>query len=87
MGSLYLTGAGVPQDSEEAARWLRNAAEAGDQPSQVDLANLVLEGGALPNDPTRIAGWFEQVGASSGDLVAAFNLGVCLRKGWVLERR
>ena len=85
MASLYLTGAGVPQDSEESARLLRNAAEAGDQPSRVDLANLVLEGGGAAEDPARIAGWFEK-SALLGDLTAAFNLGVCLTKGVGMER-
>jgi uncharacterized protein len=33
-------------------------------------------------DATKIAGWFAKA-ASSGDLIAAFNLGVCLVKEWV----
>jgi TPR repeat protein len=44
LGSLYLTGAGVPRDNGEAA--------------QVDLANLILEGGGAPDDPVTISGWF-----------------------------
>jgi hypothetical protein len=38
-----VTGAGVAQDKTEAARWMRLAAEAGDQASRVDLANLVMQ--------------------------------------------
>jgi TPR repeat protein len=34
---------------------------------------------------TIIAGWFEEA-AASGDLIAAFNLGVCLVKGVGVER-
>jgi TPR repeat protein len=44
----------------EAARWLRVVAEGGDQASRVDLANLVLQGGGAAEDPSLIAGWFEQ---------------------------
>jgi TPR repeat protein len=44
------------------------------------LANLVLEGAGAPEDPSRIAGWFKQA-AAEGDLIAAYNLGVCLVKG------
>ena len=44
LGMLHLTGAGVPRDPEEAARWFRVAAEAGDQTARVDLANLLLHG-------------------------------------------
>ena len=40
----------MTQDDEEAARWLRSSAVAGDPASQVDLANLVLEGAGEPGD-------------------------------------
>jgi uncharacterized protein len=84
LASLYLTGAGVPQDNEEAAR-VAHCCWAGDQASQVELGNLVLEGGASQEDRSRIAGWFEKA-ALSGDLTAAFNLGVCFAKGIGVER-
>ena len=34
LGCLYLMGAGVPEDSHEAAMWLRRAAEKGDAEAQ-----------------------------------------------------
>ena len=82
LASLYLSGNGVAQDVEEGARWLRTSANAGNQEAQVDFANLVLEGAGEPDDRDRasIAGWFEAT-ASSGDLVAAFNLGLCFAQG------
>jgi uncharacterized protein len=61
------------------------SAEAGDPASQVDLANLVLQGQGGEEDPARIARWFAQA-AESGDLIAAFNIGVCLAKGVGVER-
>jgi TPR repeat protein len=57
---------------------VRIPAESGDPASQADLANLFLEG--APEDRAKAAGWFEQA-ALSGDLVAAFNFGLCLAKG------
>jgi TPR repeat protein len=72
----------VAADPDEAARWLRVSGEAGDPVSQVDLANLVLDGAGSAEDKRRVAHWFERA-AASGDLVAAFNLGLCLDKALV----
>ena len=82
---LYLTGAGVARDPEEATRWFRIAAEAGDRNAQADLANLVLRGAGDPEDLVRTGRWFEEA-AASGDLVAAFNFGVCLAEGMGVQR-
>ncbi len=82
---LHLTGAGVPRDSEEAARWFRLSAQAGDREAQVDLANLLLKGEGEADDAVRTREWFEKA-AASGDLVAAFNFGVCLAEGVGVER-
>jgi len=73
------------QDGEEGARWLRRSAEAGDQASQADLANLVARGGGEPEDQDRIARWFAD-GAIAGDLQAAFNIGMCFAKGVGIDR-
>jgi TPR repeat protein len=80
LASLYLTGAGVGEDPDEAGRLLRSAAECGNHAAQVDLANLVLTGAGGQDDATSIAQWFEAA-ASSGDRIAAFNLGLCFIKG------
>ena len=53
--------------------------------SQVDLANLVTRGAGEPEDKAKIAGWFAEA-AKSGDLIAAFNVGLCLAKGVGVER-
>ena len=45
----------------------------------------ISAGAGEREDPVRIAAWFEQA-AASGDLVAAFNLGLCLTKGVGVER-
>ncbi|MGX7874098.1 tetratricopeptide repeat protein [Mesorhizobium sp. ORM6] len=54
--------------------------QGGNQEAQTDLANLVLGGAGDTNDGASVAGWFEAA-ASSGDLIAAFNLGLCFAKG------
>jgi hypothetical protein len=50
------------------------------QGSSLPFCNHQIERLSDPEDSARIAGWFEEA-AASGDLVAAFNLGVCLVKG------
>ena len=52
----------------------------GDRQAQADLANLLLSGNGSAEDGQRTRELFEQA-AGSGDLVAAFNLGVCLAEG------
>jgi len=82
---LYLTGAGVPRDADEARRWLRVSAEAGDRASQVDFANLLIEGTANAEDSAKLAEWFQKA-AASGDPVAAFNVGLLFAKGVGADR-
>ena len=81
LGSLYLTGAGVVQDNEGVLR-----AGCASQPKPATRYRrsiwliLFSKARARADDPAKIAGWFKQA-AASGDLVAAFNLGICLTKG------
>jgi TPR repeat protein len=82
---LYLTGAGVPRDQDEATKLFRVAADGGDAHSHVDLGNLLLKGHGDEQDSVRTREWFEKA-AESGDLIAAFNFGVCLAEGVGIER-
>ncbi len=61
------------------------SAEAGDPSAHADLANILLQGAGDPEDGIRTREWFEQA-AAAGDLVAAFNFGVCLAEGVGVER-
>ena len=86
LGMLHLTGAGVPRDQEEAAQLVPRLGRRRATPdARVDLANLLLRGQAATEDAVRTREWFEQA-AASGDLVAAFNFGVCLAEGVGVER-
>jgi TPR repeat protein len=49
------------------------------------LVNLVAHGGGEADDPTNVARWFAD-SALAGDLVGAFNIGMCLAKGVGVER-
>jgi TPR repeat protein len=75
----------VGLDYEEAARWLKAAGEAGNKVAQADLANLVFDGTAATGEAAHIVAWFAEA-AGTGDLVAAFNLGLSLVKGLGTER-
>jgi len=44
LGSMYLTGQGVPQDDAEAVKWYRLAAEQGDAAGQVGLGVMYANG-------------------------------------------
>jgi TPR repeat protein len=82
LGTLYLTGTGVPQDPDEAAIWLRRGADSGDTQAQSDLASLLLSGKTNPKItvPSPVHEWFEKA-AEAGDLIGAFNFAVCLSQG------
>lgn len=85
LGMLYQTGVGVPKDPEAAEYWFKLAAQQGNKDASADLGNLVLRDG----DPAHVG---EQVMASyrelaeKGDLLAAFNFGVCLAQGVGIEK-
>ena len=86
LGMLHLTGAGVPRDPTEAARWFRVSAEAGDtQVANTTSPPWCCRARPRGEDSVRTREWFEEA-AASGDLVAAFNYGVCLAQGVGVER-
>lgn len=83
---LYFQGGnGLIKDRNESARWLYYAAAQGDQPAWAELAAFALNGAGDPEVKTRVRQWYEVV-AKSGDLVAAFTLGLFLAAGVGVER-
>ncbi|MBF0862068.1 tetratricopeptide repeat protein [Gluconobacter kanchanaburiensis] len=81
LGLLYLTGNGVHQDPDVATHWFRIASEAGDVHADADFGNLILAGASATADERRaLQSRFEKA-AEKGDLVGAFNLGVCFSEG------
>jgi len=73
LGNLYQYGRGVPQDTQEALRWLRKAAEGGYVPAQFNLGTIFSEGQGLTPDPVEGYAWFA-LAAAHGDQDAARNL-------------
>ncbi|AAW60490.1 SEL1-like repeat protein [Gluconobacter oxydans] len=81
LGLLYLTGNGVHQDPDVAAHWFKVASEAGDAHADADFGNLILAGAsATPDEKQALHARFEKA-AEKGDLVGAYNLGVCFAEG------
>lgn len=78
---LYLTGTGVPRDERKAAQWFNHAAMLGDHMADADLGNLVLAGVTRPEDEQRSLQQRLRQQAEGGNLLGAFNLGVCLAQG------
>jgi len=48
LGSIYLSGRGLPRDYKEAAKWLRKAADHGEADAQSDLGYMYAEGRGVP---------------------------------------
>jgi TPR repeat protein len=63
LGESYYTGAGVPQDYSEAARWFRVAAERGNGQAQTTLGMMYAAGRGVPLDLVEALRWFESAGA------------------------
>ena len=64
---------------------LREAVAAGSPPAQYELAQRLLEGRGLPQDPGAAAFWFERA-AKAGFAPAAFRLGAMDQKGAGVQR-
>lgn len=57
LAGLYLSGAGVPLDPAEAARWYRLAAERGDPVAQLNLGDLYSRGLGVRRDLVQAYLW------------------------------
>jgi uncharacterized protein len=82
---MYANGQGVPRDFAEAAKWYRNAADAGDPAAQYNLGVMYDAGQGMAPDPVLAHAWYSIAAArfpaadadnraraiSSRDLVAA----------------
>jgi len=77
---LYLTGRGVPQDNEEAIRWLRKAAEQKNSDAQTNLGSLYLLGDTIPQDYTEARKWL-RTAAALGNSHAQTKLGIMYEDG------
>ncbi len=78
LGTMYHEGHGVEQDSAEAARWFRLAAEAGDADAQFNLSVMCSNGWGMPEDQVERARWLRHA-AEQGHALSQYALGVLYR--------
>ena len=80
LGVRYFHGRGVPEDIQEAIRWVRLAAEQGHAEARISLGALYDEGRGVPRDHEEAVRWY-RLAAEQGHPEAQFNLGVSYDKG------
>jgi TPR repeat protein len=77
LGENYESGAGVPQDSEQAFLWYCNAAMQHYPDSQLKVALLLLEGKGVEKDISKGMKWLN-IAANNGSHDAELSLGILL---------
>ena len=77
---MYDEGAGVPQDSTEAASWYRRAAEQGLTVAQYNLGSCYLRGSGVTQDDQKARQWYASA-ADQGFAHAQFELGLMYEEG------
>lgn len=74
LGSLYLDGEGVPQNSKKAVLWYTKSAEQGYSNSQMMLGTMYTSGESVPQDHIQAMYWYKK-SAEQGNAYAQFQLG------------
>jgi len=64
---LYDSGKGVHQDSFEAVKWYRKAAEQGIAAAQANLGNMYAQGKGVPQDYVKAHKWYNLAGAGGNN--------------------
>ena len=80
IGSMYYNGFGVAQDSVEAAKWYRKAAEQGLAEAQSSLGSMYNNGDGVGRDSYNALNWYRKA-AAQGDAEGQFHLGVAYDQG------
>ncbi|MFT4090885.1 MAG: hypothetical protein QM645_09140 [Asticcacaulis sp.] len=85
LGSIYLSGYGVPRDTKEALHWYKKAASTGHAPSTVILARLYQNGIAEEPDLKKAANLYKK-SAETGYGAAQYNLARLYESGSGVEQ-
>lgn len=87
VGESYAAGKGVAADAKQAAAWYRKAADQGNIPGEIHLANLYRDGAgkAFARDITQAAEWYRKA-ADQGDPGAQGTLGILYTFGQGVPR-
>ena len=80
LGCMYHNGEGASVDLQEAARWLRAAAEKGVPDAQFNLGVMYQEGKGVSQSITEALHWYRHA-AQWGIAKAQINLSTCFHKG------
>lgn len=80
LGSAYLEGEGVPQNINEAVRWIRLSATNGNYLAQMQLGNLYYDGNGVCMDRHEALCWYLK-SAEQGFEAAQFKVGACYYMG------
>ncbi len=80
VGFLHLTGTGLHEDRDEAARWFKLAQQLATPKASDDVAALLVGQDCESVGPIDIRGWFK-LQAALGDSTAAYRLAVCFAIG------
>lgn len=75
LGVAYREGLGVPQDSTEAAKWLRKSADLGSARARTDLGAMYADGEGVPQSRAEAIKW-TRLAADQGDARAQYILGL-----------
>ena len=75
LGVSYEIGEGVAQDSAEAVKWYRLAAEQGIPEAQCNLGEMYAEGLGVPENLVEAVKWY-RLAAEQGNDDAKFSLNV-----------
>jgi TPR repeat protein len=76
----YDEGNGLPKDPEQAVRWYRKAAEAGDAPSMTRLAAALAKGRGVKKDEAQATMWYSEA-TKKQEPEAEYQVGMLLIKG------
>ena len=77
---MYYKGEGVPQDYQEAVKWLRMAAEQGVVGAQFVLGRMYYYGEGVTENDAEAMSWYRKA-AEQGYAAAQGILGVMYEKG------
>jgi TPR repeat protein len=80
LGVAYATGAGVPQDYTEAAKWYYQAAVQSNVFAEYNLGNMYYSGCGAPQDYVEAAKWYKRA-AEQGNVDAQYKLGSIYSSG------
>ena len=83
LGKLYLEGAGLAQNDPSAEKWLRKAAEQGDESGMFNLVEMLLEGRTSSTSEDETAQWFFDLGQrmiALNNMVKAFDCLVSIKR-------